>query len=40
MRIADPLIAEAAVLHEASPRRLLEAVLLRRHREIAEMMIE
>ena len=40
MRIVDPLIAEPAVLYEASLRRSLESVLLRRHQQMAERMIE
>jgi hypothetical protein len=40
MRIIDPLIAEPPVLYEASLRRSLESVLLRRHQEMAERMIE
>jgi ATP-dependent Clp protease ATP-binding subunit ClpA len=40
MRIIDPQIPEPPVLYEASLRRSLEAVLLRRHQEMAERMIE
>jgi hypothetical protein len=40
MRIIDPLIAEPPVLYEASLTRTLEAVMLRRHQEMAERMIE
>ena len=40
MRIVDPLIAEPPVLYEVSLTRSLEAVLLRRHLEMAERMIE
>jgi hypothetical protein len=40
MRIVDPLIAEPPVLYEVSLTRTLEAVMLRRHQEMAERMIE
>ena len=40
MRITDPMISEPPVLYEASLTRTLESVLLRRHQETAERMIE
>lgn len=39
-RIVDPLIDESPVLYEASLRRSLESVLLCRHQQMAERMIE
>jgi hypothetical protein len=40
IRIVDPLMAEPPVLYEASLTRTLEAVMLHRHQEMAERMIE